>query len=93
MNDLTPDEYRELLFLVTYADLGKRKRDMSLRKIKVKLQNQLAILENRKEPNIGVLKRVCPVCSTPFDTLEQRRIYCSGACKTKSCRSKTEVSK
>ena len=51
MNDLTPDEYRELLFLVTYADLGKRKRDTSLRKIKSKLQNQLAILEKREVPN------------------------------------------
>ena len=84
MNDLTPDEYRKVLFLVTHADE---------KIIKAKLQNQLAILENREEPNTGILKRVCPVCSTPFDTLEQRRIYCSNACKTKSCRSKTEVSK
>ncbi len=84
MNSLTPNEYRKLLFLVTHANE---------KIIKAKLQNQLAILENREEPNTGILIRVCPVCSTTFNTLEQRRIYCSGACKTKSCRSKTEVSK
>ena len=50
-NDLTSDEYRELLFLVTYADLGRRTRDSTFIKIKRKLQNQLAILEGREEPN------------------------------------------
>ena len=42
MNDLTPNEYRKLLFLVTHADEEV---------IKLKLQNQLAILENREVPN------------------------------------------
>ena len=50
-NDLTSDEYRELLFLVTYADLGRKTRDSTFIKIKRKLQNQLAILEGREEPN------------------------------------------
>ena len=50
-NRLTADEYRELLFLVTYADLGRRTRNSQFIKIKRKLQNQLAILENREEPN------------------------------------------
>ena len=50
-NDLTSDEYRELLFLVTSADLGRRTRDSTFIKIKRKLQNQLAILEGREEPN------------------------------------------
>ena len=50
-NNLTSDEYRELIFLVTYADLGRRVRHSDYRKIKVKLQNQLAILEGREVPN------------------------------------------
>ena len=50
-NRLTADEYRELLFLVTYADLGRRTRASTFIKIKRKLQNQLAILEGREEPN------------------------------------------
>ena len=50
-NDLTSDEYRELLFLVTYADLGRKTRNSHFIKIKRKLQNQLAILEGREEPN------------------------------------------
>ena len=50
-NDLTADEYRELLFLVTYADLGRRVRHSEHRKIKYKLQNQLAILEGKEVPN------------------------------------------
>ena len=50
-NDLTSDEYRELLFLVTYADLGRKTRNSQFIKIKRKLQNQLAILEGREEPN------------------------------------------
>ena len=50
-NDLTVDEYRELLFLVTYADLGRRVRHSEHRKIKYKLQNQLAILEGKEVPN------------------------------------------
>jgi hypothetical protein len=50
-NDLTSDEYRELLFLVTYADLGRKTRNSCFIKIKRKLQNQLAILEGREEPN------------------------------------------
>jgi len=41
-NNLTPNEYRKLLFLVTHADE---------KVIKLKLQNQLAILENREVPN------------------------------------------
>ena len=50
-NDLTSDAHRELLFLVTYADLGRRTRNPYFIKIKRKLQNQLAILEGREEPN------------------------------------------
>jgi hypothetical protein len=41
-----------MLFLVTYADLGKRtKHGKEFRAIKLKLQNQLAILEHRELPN------------------------------------------
>jgi|TARA_B100001939_G_scaffold4774_1_gene4541 hypothetical protein len=50
-NRLTADEYRELLFLVTYADLGRKTRNSHFIKLKHKLQNQLAILEGREEPN------------------------------------------
>ena len=50
-NNLTTDEYRELLFLVNYHDLGRRVRHSEHRKIKLKLQNQLAILEKREVPN------------------------------------------
>ena len=50
-NNLTSDEYRELLFLVTYADLGRRTRNSYFIKIKRKLQNQLAVLEGREVPN------------------------------------------
>ena len=50
-NNFTSDEYRELLFLVTYADLGRKTRDSTFIKIKRKLQNQLAILEGREVPN------------------------------------------
>ena len=50
-NRLTADEYRELIFLVTYADLGRRVRHSEHSKIKLKLQNQLAILEGKEEPN------------------------------------------
>ena len=50
-NDLTSDEYRELLFLVTYADLGRKTRNSQFIKIKRKLQNQLSILEGKEEPN------------------------------------------
>ena len=50
-NHLTADEYRELIFLVTYADLGRRVQHSEYRKIKVKLQNQLSILEGKEEPN------------------------------------------
>tara|TARA_Y100000004_G_scaffold151164_1_gene173740 strand:+ start:78 stop:239 length:162 start_codon:yes stop_codon:yes gene_type:complete len=49
-NRLTADEYRELIFLVTYADLGRRVRHSEHRKIKLKLQNQLSILEGKEEP-------------------------------------------
>ena len=28
----------------------------------------------------------CPICGASFNTMEQRRIYCSGACKTRSSR-------
>ena len=34
----------------------------------------------------GILVRECPVCGTRFNTMEQRKIYCSGACKTRSSR-------
>ena len=50
-NDLTSDEYREILFLVTYDDLGRRTSNSHFIKIKRKLQNQLAILEGREVPN------------------------------------------
>ena len=50
-NNLTSDEYRELIFLVTYADLGRRVRHSDHRKIKLKLQNQLSILEGKEVPN------------------------------------------
>ena len=50
-NDLTVDEYRELLFLVNYHDLGRRVRHSEHRIIKRKLQNQLAILEGKEVPN------------------------------------------
>ena len=51
-NRLTAEEYRELIFLVTYADVGKRtKHGKEFRAIKLKLQNQLAILEHRELPN------------------------------------------
>ena len=50
-NDLTADEYRELLFLVKYHDFGRRVRHSEHRKIKRKLQNQLAILEGKEVPN------------------------------------------
>jgi len=50
-NDLTADEYRELLFLVNYHDLGRRVRHSEHRIIKRKLQNQLAILEGKEVPN------------------------------------------
>jgi hypothetical protein len=51
-NLLTEDQYRAMLFLVTYADLGKRtKHGKEFRAIKLKLQNQLAILEHRELPN------------------------------------------
>ena len=36
-----------------------------------------------------MLVRECPVCGTTFNTLEQRKIYCRNACKSKACRSKT----
>ena len=50
-NRLTADEYRELLFLVTYADLGRKTRNSHFIKLKRKLQNQLSILEGKEEPN------------------------------------------
>ena len=50
-NNFTSDEYRELLFLVTYADLGRKTRNSQFIKIKRKLQNQLSILEGKEEPN------------------------------------------
>ena len=96
MNELgvfSTEEIQELLFLVTYVDLGRRTRHMDRRKLKRKLQYVLALKQDQQLTNKGVLIRVCPICSTSFNTLEQRRIYCSNACKTKSCRSKTEVSK
>ena len=34
----------------------------------------------------GILIRECPVCGASFNTMEQRKIYCSRACKTKSGR-------
>ena len=34
----------------------------------------------------GILEKNCPVCGVNFNTMEQRKIYCSGACKTKSSR-------
>lgn len=34
----------------------------------------------------GILVKNCPVCGVNFNTMEQRKIYCSGACKTKSSR-------
>ena len=37
----------------------------------------------------GILIRNCPVCGSTFKTMEQRRIYCRNACKTKACRSKS----
>ena len=43
-NRLTADEYRELIFLVTYADLGRRVRHSEHRKIKLKLQKMLGII-------------------------------------------------
>ena len=36
----------------------------------------------------GILVKDCPVCGITFNTKEQRKIYCSNACKTKSCRAK-----
>ena len=36
----------------------------------------------------GILVKDCPICGITFNTLEQRKIYCSNACKTKSCRAK-----
>ena len=50
-NRLTADEYRELIFLVNYHDLGRRVPRSEHRKLKRKLQNQLSILEGKEEPN------------------------------------------
>lgn len=37
----------------------------------------------------GILVKNCPVCGVNFNTMEQRKKYCSGACKTRSSRAKT----
>ena len=34
----------------------------------------------------GIFVKNCPVCGVNFNTMEQRKKYCSGACKTRSCR-------
>ena len=39
-----------------------------------------------KEEIKGILEKKCPVCGANFNTMEQRKKYCSGACKTKSSR-------
>ena len=44
---------------------------------------------NRKKVTVtGILIRDCPVCGKSFKTMEQRRKYCSGACRVKFCRTK-----
>lgn len=35
-----------------------------------------------KEEIKGILVKNCPVCGVSFNTMEQRKKYCSGACKT-----------
>ena len=69
--------------------------EQEIKKLKIQLQAYELLLDNIKNKQkenrtieIGILVRKCPVCSATFYTLEQRKIYCSGACKTRSSRSK-----
>ena len=60
-------------------------------KLKTQLKAYELLLEkinnqNKHTIEFGILVRDCPVCGSRFKTLEQRKIYCSNACKTKSCR-------
>jgi len=68
--------------------------EQEIKKLKIQLQAYELLLDkiNNQQNKItgaveiGILVRDCPVCGTTFNTLEQRKIYCSNACKTKSCR-------
>ena len=68
--------------------------ELEIKKIKIQLEAYELLLEklNNQQTQttgtieLGILVRDCPVCGTRFNTLEQRKIYCSNACKTKSCR-------
>ncbi len=68
--------------------------EQEIKKLKIQLEAYELLLEKinneQTEPfgniELGILVRNCPVCGTRFNTLEQRKIYCSNACKTKSCR-------
>ena len=69
--------------------------EQEIKKLKTQLQAYELLLDNIKNQQkktrtieIGILVRDCPVCGTTFHTLEQRKIYCSNACKTRSCRAK-----
>tara|TARA_R100000231_G_scaffold58661_1_gene48372 strand:+ start:317 stop:586 length:270 start_codon:yes stop_codon:yes gene_type:complete len=45
-----------------------------------------AILNNRKNQKLqkGILFKKCPICSSSFETMEQRKIYCSKKCRHKA---------
>ena len=43
----------------------------------------------KKVADVNSMIKVCPYCGTQFFTKEQRKIYCCGACKTRSSRAKT----
>ena len=68
--------------------------EQEIKKLKIQLEAYELLLEkiNNEQTEatgiieLGILVRDCPVCGTRFNTLEQRKIYCSNACKTKSCR-------
>ena len=68
--------------------------EKEIKKLKIQLQAYELLLDNINNQQdkitgaveVGILVRNCPVCGTTFNTLEQRKIYCSNACKTKSCR-------
>jgi len=40
----------------------------------------------KKVGDIGSIVKACPACKKQFFTKEQRKIYCSNACKSKAFR-------
>lgn len=85
-----------LQVLLTEKDLRIKALENNLRDLKV-FAYKPAVQERNTEVipsntlSEGLIKKLCPQCGNPFETGNNRRIYCSSSCNTAACRKRKKT--